>query len=80
MSRLLVSKDDLELIALQEVRSFPGTEKVVSVEVEFKQGDRPGMNWRLHVVAQEGCDIARVQYAAETTLDWLKHRYEIRLN
>ncbi|MGY8685618.1 hypothetical protein Q2941_49090 [Bradyrhizobium sp. UFLA05-153] len=80
MSRLLVSKDDLERIALQEVHSFPGTETVVSVEIELKQGDSPGTNWRLHVVAQEGCDIARVQHAAETTRDRLKHRYEIRLN
>ncbi|WGD51563.1 hypothetical protein QA641_40055 [Bradyrhizobium sp. CB1650] len=80
MSRSLVSKDDLERIALQEIRSFPGTENVLSVEIEFERSDRPGMSWRLHVLAQEGCDLARVQYAAKTTTDRLKHRYEVRLN
>ncbi|MEK9284780.1 MULTISPECIES: hypothetical protein [unclassified Bradyrhizobium] len=80
MSRSLVSKDDLERIALQEVRSFPGTENVLSVEIEFEAGDRPGINWKLHVIAQEDCDLARVQYAAKTTAGRLKLRYEIRLN
>lgn len=75
MSRSLISKDDLERIALQEVRSFPGTEQVLSIELECA-----GTNWRLHVIAQEGCDLARVQYAAKTTTERLKRRYEIRLN
>ena len=38
------------------------------------------MNWKMHVMAQEGCDLARVQYAAKTTSDRLKRRYEIRLS
>ena len=80
MSRSLVSKDDLERIALQELNSFPGTELVLSVEIEFAAGDRPGMNWKMHVMAREGCDLARVQYAAKTTSDWLKRRYKIRLS
>ncbi|UQR62343.1 hypothetical protein LRP30_37215 [Bradyrhizobium sp. C-145] len=81
MSRSPVSKDELERIALQEIRSFPGTEKVVSIEVEFGPDPRPGTSdWKLHVVAQEGCDLARIQYAAKTTSDRLKRRYEIHLN
>ena len=36
MAKALITKQELALIALQEIRSFPGSEHVTSVEVEFK--------------------------------------------
>jgi hypothetical protein len=36
VSKILVSKQDLERIALQALRSFPGGEAVTAVEVEYR--------------------------------------------
>ena len=77
VSRALVAKADLERIALQEIRSFPGTEWVTAIEVERQSGKR-GADWTLHVIAQDGCDLDRVHHAANTTSDRLKRRYELR--
>jgi hypothetical protein len=77
VSRTLVAKADLERIALQEIRSLPGTEWVTAIEVERQSGKR-GADWTLHVIAQDGCDLDRVHHAANTTSDRLKRRYELR--
>jgi hypothetical protein len=76
--RSLVSKSDLKRIALQEIRSYPGGENVLSVEVEKDDGQSRGMDWRLHVIASERADIDRIHYAAQTTTRRLKRRYDIR--
>ena len=40
VTRTSISKKALEMIAFQEIRSFPGTEYVLSVEIK-PQADRP---------------------------------------
>ncbi|MEY9387106.1 hypothetical protein [Bradyrhizobium liaoningense] len=55
-----VSRKDLELIALQEIRSFPGGELVIAVEIECDEGYPNGMNWRLDVTAADNADIDRI--------------------
>ena len=73
-----VSRKDLELVALQEIRSFPGGELVLAVEVECDE-DLPGVtNWRLDVTAADGADIDRIEYAARTTTKRLKDRYVLQ--
>lgn len=42
MAKALISKADLERIALQEIRSFPGSEHVISVEVECESSALTG--------------------------------------
>ncbi|MCP3459334.1 MULTISPECIES: hypothetical protein [unclassified Bradyrhizobium] len=78
MAKELASRTELELIALQEIRSFPGAELVISVEIESDFGQSAGINWTLHVVAKEGADLDRIHYAAKTTSDRLKRRYDLR--
>ena len=50
-----VSKVELERLALQQIRSFPGGEQTISVEVEIEENSGPllGRNWRLHVNARK---------------------------
>ena len=78
MAKALVSKADLERIALQEIRSLPGSEHVRSVEVECETGASHGINWRLYVIANDEGDLDRIQYAAKVTTDRLKRRYDLR--
>lgn len=73
MARIPISAKDLELIALREIRSFPGGEYIAYVEVE-----PPYNNWTLHAVARDGADLERIQYAVRTTINRLKHRYSLR--
>ncbi|QIO32387.2 hypothetical protein [Bradyrhizobium sp. 1(2017)] len=76
MAKALISKADLERIALQEIRSFPGSEQVRSVEVECET-DVP-RDWRLYVIANDEGDLDRIQYAAKVTTERLKRRYDLR--
>ncbi|QHP69553.1 hypothetical protein EI171_21035 [Bradyrhizobium sp. LCT2] len=79
VAKALISKADLERIALQDIRSFPGSEHVVSVEVEYAAHQPQGINWQLCVIANDGGDLDRIQYAAKVTSDRLKRRYDLRL-
>ncbi|MBR1071316.1 hypothetical protein ABIF65_011853 [Bradyrhizobium japonicum] len=79
MARKLVSKADLELIALQEIRHVPGGELVISVEIEHGDVEPDGLNWRLLVIAKDGADLDRLQYAATTTSHRLKRRYQLAM-
>jgi hypothetical protein len=79
VAKALISKADLELIALQDIRSFPGSEHVISVEVECEAHQPQGINWTLCVTAADGGDLDRIQYAAKVTSDRLKRRYDLRL-
>ncbi|MCS3895243.1 hypothetical protein M2171_004376 [Bradyrhizobium japonicum USDA 38] len=76
-----VSKAKLEHLALPQIRSFPGGENAISVEVEVEKdaGPSPGMNWRLLITASENADLDRIQYAARTTTSRLKRRYTLQL-
>jgi predicted membrane-bound spermidine synthase len=75
---VLVTRQELALIALQEIRSFPGAEYVTTVEVDPQVDKAIKTNWTLHVFTREGADMARVQYAITTTRKRLRHRYELR--
>jgi hypothetical protein len=77
VARTLVSKADLELSALQEIRRLPGGELVISVEIEHGDAEPDGLNWRLLVIAEEGADLDRLQNAATTTSHRLKRRYQL---
>lgn len=77
MAKALISKADLERIALQEIRKFPGSEHVLSVEVE-SDNSCPGVDWRLYVIANDQGDLDRIQYAVTVTTDRLKRQYDLR--
>ncbi|MET3973137.1 hypothetical protein ACVWXN_000467 [Bradyrhizobium sp. i1.4.4] len=79
MAKALISKPDLERIALQDIRSFPGSEHIVSVEVEYEAHQAQGINSQLCVIANDGGDLDRIQYAAKVTSDRLKRRYDLRV-
>lgn len=75
MARTAILRKDLELVALQEIRSFPGGEHVVSVEIECGAEEDSDMGWRLHVIAKDEAELDRINYAAKTTTERLKRRY-----
>ena len=78
MPKALISKADLERIALQEIRNFPGSEHVRSVEVESDNNVPRDTDWRLYVIANDEGDLDRIQYAVKITTDRLKRRYDLR--
>jgi hypothetical protein len=78
VAKALISKADLERIALQEIRNFPGSEHVLSVEVEDETGAPRGIDWRLYVIASDEGDLDRIQYAVKVATDRLKRRYDLR--
>lgn len=71
--RTPISAKDLELIALREIRSFPGGEHVCYVEVVTADAD-----WKLHASVRDGADVERVRHATGITTTRLKHRYHLR--
>lgn len=73
MFKTMISARDLELIALREIRSFPGGEYAAHVEV-FPLNDE----WSLAVTTRDGADPERIQYAVSRTISHLKHRYCLR--
>ena len=78
MPKELLAKQDLERIAMQEIRAFPGCEHVTEVEVEHQLDKVLKTNWTIHVFIREGGDMERVQYAINTTRERLRHRYNLR--
>jgi hypothetical protein len=79
MSKELLAKQDLERIAMQEIRAFPGCEHVTEVEVEYRVDEVPKTNWTIHVFVREGGDMERIQHAINTTQKRLRNRYELRM-
>lgn len=73
--KIPIAAKDLELVALQEVQSFPGGEHVCHVEVEPLQDD-----WTLFVTARDGADLERIQHAIKIITERLKHRYSLRVD
>ncbi len=78
MAKTLITKQELALIALQEIRNFPGSEHVASVEVDHQIDTATNMNWALHVYTTEGANLERIQFAINTTRKRLRHRYDLR--
>ena len=78
MSKELVAKQDLERIAMQEIRCFPGCEHVTEVEIEYQVDKVLKTNWTIHVFIREGGDMERIQYAINTTRERLRQRYNLR--
>lgn len=79
MTKTFISAKDLELIALREIRSFPGCEHVLYIEIEVEQ--KPSLvdaNWALTATARDGADLDRIQYALKTSSRKLKQRYSLR--
>jgi hypothetical protein len=79
VTKTLMARHDLERIALQEIRSFPGCEHVTVVEVEYQIDRATHSNWTIHVITREGGDLQRIQYAINTTRKRLRQRYDLRL-
>ena len=76
MAKEFIARHDLERIALQEIRAFPGCEYVTDVEIEHQIDRGLKTNWTLHVYTCEGME--RIQYAINTTRQRLRHRYDLR--
>lgn len=70
-----ISVKHLELIALQETRSFPGGEYVTHIKVERSNSD-----WTLVATVRDGADLDRIQYALRTTAERLKRRYSVHFD
>jgi predicted membrane-bound spermidine synthase len=78
MAKALITRQELALTAMQEIRSFPGGEHVTSVEVDREIDHVAKTNWTLHVFTSEGADMQRIQFAITTTRKRLRHRYDLR--
>jgi hypothetical protein len=78
VTKTLVSRHELERIALQEIRSFPGCEYVTDIEIGYQVDIVLRTNWTIHVFTREGGDMLRIQYAINTTRKKLRHRYDLR--
>lgn len=78
MAKALAHRQELALIALQEIRSFPGAEHVATVEVDRQVDTIAKTNWTLHVFTREGGDMERIQFAISTTRKRLRHRHDPR--
>jgi hypothetical protein len=63
MSKELLAKQDLERMAMQEIRAFPGCEHVTEVEVEYQVDEVLKTNWTIHVFVREGGDRGRIVWA-----------------
>lgn len=78
VSKTLVIRQELALIALQEIRRFRGSEHVTTVEVEHQIDSARDTNWTLHVFTREDANMERIQFAINTTRRRLRHRYNLR--
>jgi len=57
VTRKLFGRQDLERLALQEIRSFAGGEFVISVEIGYQPVDETGANWTLYTFVKK--EVAR---------------------
>ena len=75
MLKTMICAKDLEMIALREIRSFPGGEYVAHVEVTPLNE-----NWSLVVTMRDGADADRIRDAVAKTNSRLKHRFSLRID
>ncbi len=80
MVRMLIGRQDLERLALQEIRSFPGGEFVSSVEVEYRTSSENGTNWCLLTYVNDGGSLGPIEHAVQRTRDRLQQQYNLRLD
>ena len=78
MTKTLVARHELERIALQEIRSFPGCEYVTDIEIAYQVDRALHTNWTIHVFTREGGDMLPIQYAINAARKKLRHRYDLR--
>jgi hypothetical protein len=78
VTKTLVARHELERIALQEIRSFPGCEYVTDIEIAYQVDRALHTNWTIHVFTREGGDMLRIQYAINITRKKLRNRYDLR--
>ena len=78
VAKEFIARHDLERIALQEIRAFPGCEHVTDVEIEHQIDRALKTNWTLHVYTCVGANMERIQYAINTTRQRLRQRYDLR--
>jgi hypothetical protein len=74
VAKKAISSRQLELKALEEIRTFPGAEHVISVHIE-----RSGYGWVLVVNAGSDAELDKLHYAASCTEQRLRCRYELNL-
>lgn len=72
IKKTTVSANELAVIALQELRAFPGTEHVADARIESSDGV-----WALIVSAKAGADLGRLQIAVRETERRLQRRYKL---
>ncbi|QPF83825.1 hypothetical protein IC762_29740 [Bradyrhizobium genosp. L] len=70
--RTLISTNDLERVAIREIRAAPGAEYVADVRIE-----RSGSAWALIVSARVGADLDRIQHSVRKVEEHLQQRYEL---
>ena len=75
MTRCLVGRNELERLALQEIRSFADGEFVTSVTIETQP---TGVNWSIHAFGRRGGNIEAIQCAISMTADRLRNQYDLR--
>jgi hypothetical protein len=78
VAKELIARNDLERIAMQEIRAFPDCEHVTNVEIEYRLDKVLKTNWTMHVFTREGAHLPRIQQAISATRNRLQHRYDLR--
>jgi hypothetical protein len=79
MTRRLIGRNELERLALREIRSFAGGEFVTSVRIESQRVDATGEDWSIHAFGRKGGNIEVIQCAISTTGRRLRNQYSLRL-
>lgn len=80
MARDLIGRQDLERLALKEIRSFPGGEYVLGVGVEYRIVTEGHANWILLAYVNKGRRPAGMEAAIRRVQDQLQRRYDLRLD
>jgi hypothetical protein len=78
VTKTLIARHDLQRIALQEIRSFPGCQYVTDIEIADEVDRVLHTNWTIQVFVREGRDMLRIQFAINTAWKRLQHRYDLR--
>jgi hypothetical protein len=77
VTKTLIARHELQRIALQEIRSFPGGEYVTDIEIAYQVDRVLRTNWTIHILTGEGGDMRRIQQATNSTLKKLRLRYDL---
>jgi hypothetical protein len=80
MARNLIGRQDLEHLALQEIRRFPGGECVLAVEIEYRMTSEGGANWIMLIYVSKDALPKRIEEALRRVHHQLQQRYNLRLD